>query len=602
MLRMKHRFSKWSVGLALALATGLAGAQQLRADVLKLAPTDSLAVMKIKNVGATNKKAADLFAKLGVSAMKPELADPLAAFKSEVGIKDGLNEAGELGVIFLPAAQWPKDEAEGDKRPGVVVLIPVTDYKAFLGNFKDVKTDGEVTEIQINGQPSYFASWGEYAAMAPTKEYATAKGGGLTVNAAATKEFAEKDLVLWANVPALKAALGPKLTEAKTKALEEMGQGLQGEAKLAKYTPVFKAAASQVFAAAETFLSNAKGATFSVNLSDAGINGAIASEFEADSYLGKLTSALKGSTESFTAGLPTAPYIFYGGATLDGKTLSGLLNDFVAPIMKEFSAVEAANGEDVQKALDSMNKMLTASKSTNFGWIAPRGAMGTESLFQIVYVTKGDAKGYVEGMKGYGESYAKLMQVFSTGGAMPFQVTYKPAAKTLDGVTFDVMSVGPSANPKTPEEAQMAQMMQFMYGPGGLSYTVGAVNDSTALMGMGLPDAMLSKVIASSKAGGDDLAKLAHVQATAKALPEKPVAEAFFALDELIRTGVMYARNFGMPFNPQLPENLPPIGYAVEANGTVMRVDGHVPTELVQSLVAAFIQMQMQMQGGPGGL
>jgi len=74
-----------------------------------------------------------------------------------------------------------------------------------------------------------------------------------------------------------------------------------------------------------------------------------------------------------------------------------------------------------------------------------------------------------------------------------------------------------------------------------------------------------------------------------------------------VNTGVTYANQFGFPVKLQMPPNLPPIGVSAGTEGTAFRVDSHVPSQLVQSLVMAGMQAFMQMQqgqqpGGPGGL
>jgi hypothetical protein len=67
---------------------------------------------------------------------------------------------------------------------------------------------------------------------------------------------------------------------------------------------VAKAALSQVIVAADTFLSNAQGATVALNLTDVGIDYCVGAEFAPDSYLGKFTASLKGKSSSMTQGLP----------------------------------------------------------------------------------------------------------------------------------------------------------------------------------------------------------------------------------------------------------------------------------------------------------
>jgi len=593
-----RRVSRYAVAALIVLSTGLV-ARSVHGDVLKVAPTDSLGVLKVKSLSGMSKKLADLSAKLGVAAFNPDLADPLGSMKEKGGLKNGLKDDGEFGVVLLPAAAWPKDmEAEGVK-PAIVLLFAVTDYSAFLTNFEGAKTDGAVSEVQFGGETNFVAQWGDYAAVSPGKDFVTMKGEGVKLNPAAAKELDSKDGGLWANIPAMKSVFSPQLAANKDKWLAQVEEEIKGNAETAKYAPAAKALVSQMILAADTFLSDAQGATISLNITDAGMDYSVAAEFGAESYLGKVTSGLKGESSSFTQGIPAGSYLVFGGAAVNGEAVAGLLTDLAGPVMKEVVALEG--GADSQKAMDAMIATTKSTKVTTFAMLAPRGALGTESLIQAGYWVKGDSKTFVEAMRLYTESYGKVMSGAGGTAMMPFTIDFKPDARELDGVKFDVMTMSTNPNPKTPEEAQMAQMMGMMYGPGGLTYATGALNDTTAVIAMGMPDATLSKFIAAGKAGSDDLGAMANVQSTTKQLPGTPAVVMYVALDEFIRTGATYARQFGLPVNLQLPDNLPPIGVGVGTEANTLRVDTHVPTELVQSIVAAFIQMQMQ-QGGGGGL
>jgi hypothetical protein len=53
--------------------------------------------------------------------------------------------------------------------------------------------------------------------------------------------------------------------------------------------------------------------------------------------------------------------------------------------------------------------------------------------------------------------------------------------------------------------------------------------------------------------------------------------------------------------NLQLPPDLPPIGAALATeNGTALRGEVHVSSQMVQSIIAAGLQAWQQMQGGGG--
>ena len=60
----------------------------------------------------------------------------------------------------------------------------------------------------------------------------------------------------------------------------------------------------QYFNAAEDFLTDSNGASFSLNLTDEGLNTTLMAEFTRDSYFGKIASGFKNTNTSLLAGLP----------------------------------------------------------------------------------------------------------------------------------------------------------------------------------------------------------------------------------------------------------------------------------------------------------
>src|SRR5688500_15115855 len=151
--------------VAMLAALVLSSAAAARAQVLDQVPADALVVVKIKNIGDVSKKAADFMAALGVAEMQPELADPLGAAEQQMGIKQGVDRAGDFAFVSLdPRA------ADGDDEKSMLLLVPVSDYAAFVGNFAGAEADGAVTTFTPEGgEEMYAANWGKYAALSPTK-------------------------------------------------------------------------------------------------------------------------------------------------------------------------------------------------------------------------------------------------------------------------------------------------------------------------------------------------------------------------------------------------------------------------------------------------
>jgi hypothetical protein len=134
---------------------------------------------------------------------------------------------------------------------------------------------------------------------------------------------------------------------------------------------------------------------------------------------------------------------------------------------------------------------------------------------------------------------------------------------------------------------------------------VGAIGADKMIGAVDTNDALVSKLIASAKANQDVITPgLAAIDAQ---LPKSRLMAGYFQLDQFATTLAGYAKMFGMPVNFQLPQNLPPIGGTLATEGNAVRTDIFVPTQTLQSVIAAGIQSYMQMQGGqapggPGGL
>ena len=143
--------------------------------------------------------------------------------------------------------------------------------------------------------------------------------------------------------------------------------------------------------------------------------------------------------------------------------------------------------------------------------------------------------------------------------------------------------------------------MMFLYGPNGPTKYVGAVNDNTLLTFMGISDPTVSATLTAIKASDDPLAKSAALKSVVSQLPTQRLSVMYIPLDQWAATALNYAKQFAsMDMGVKIPEDLPPVGVAVSADGSALRVDAYVPTQLVQNLYTAGMQVFLAMHG-PGG-
>ena len=138
------------------LAATLASAAD---EILKLVPDSALGFAVINRLGAIDSKIQEL----GRQVQIP-LPSLLAKLKEDVGASEGLDEKGSIALLALPAA-------DDSPMPALVLLVPVTDYKKFIGQFKPEESAAIATKIEIKGSEAWVRSVGGYAAIMPVENH-----------------------------------------------------------------------------------------------------------------------------------------------------------------------------------------------------------------------------------------------------------------------------------------------------------------------------------------------------------------------------------------------------------------------------------------------
>src|SRR5690242_3486666 len=99
----------------------------VRAQVLEQIPEQALVVVKVNSLSSFSTKFGKLATDLQLTAQVPQLADPLAALQEKLKLQNGVDKNGEAAFAYLdPAA------AGGNEDKSVLILLPVSDYKAFI--------------------------------------------------------------------------------------------------------------------------------------------------------------------------------------------------------------------------------------------------------------------------------------------------------------------------------------------------------------------------------------------------------------------------------------------------------------------------------------
>jgi hypothetical protein len=563
-----------------------------QAQGLKQLPANPLVVIKMNNPQGISEKLAAWSQKLGLANFDPAFGDPLGALKKQLNIKDGLDGKGEV-IVGMYESQ-PGDE------PLVVVLLPVTDYKTFLGNLANLKTEGDVSQFTLpdEQEPFFAANWGKFAAITPTKELLAKKPEGVEVTASASKQLDSNDITVYANMKKISAIALPQFKQGRGQVLTEMDNELKrNPAMNKKFLPVIKTVVNQVFNGVEQFLTDAQSATFGVNIAKEGITTSLQAEFSPESYFGKTVASFKKTDSSLTIGLPNRKYFAFGGAVIDPKVAVKVLNDFLGPIEKDL----AAAGDDTKGLVDTLQSLKEAfgtMERFSFGYVQPT-AIGQQSMIQMAAVYEGDAKKLAIAERKYMKGSAELMKMMPQAPGMNMTMDLKEEAKTVDGVKLDQFTMKFMFDNKTPEAAQAQQMINMFYGPNGMSGYMGALDDRNYIMVMGGDEELLTSTMASAKKKEDALAQAPMVQAISGQLPKERGIVYYVALDNIATTVLDFMGQMGFKIPLRLPE-MSPIGISMSTEGPVIRIDTAISADMIEKMVSAGMQAAMMMQN-PGG-
>lgn len=562
-----------------------------RADVMEQVPSDALVVWKVNHLDATNAKLIDLFGQLGVADIVPNMKDPMAALKEATGIGPGLDTSRDAAIV-LPNV--PMEHAQ--KEPPILVLWPVSDYKAFLGSFTVVRTEGDVTVVHVKDDQddTFIQQWGEYAAFTDKKELLSVKHDGLKPTGSAAKEMAEKDVCAYVNFPVLKTLLLPKLQASKQQVMDEV----DGQAKDDNQKKVADAAIGQGFAMVERFLEDARGTTIGITIGKDGVSENMVVDFEPGSYLGKMTKSLKVTDGPLLAGLPDEKYLLFGGAVQDPQSVAGVVNDVIAPIMKELPGM-GETGTKIQAAVDTYKDAMLASEGGAYGVIVPTAAPGQGPLIRYLAIAKGDGEKLKSAQIKVAQMQNELMGSFGMKEMSMMKVTVTPDERTINGVKFDKVTTDVDAANNGAAADMMRKQLDMMYGPDGQVMLIGAVDAKTVIDSMGLDDQTLSAAIDAIKANKDVLSD--QVKVVDAGLPKSRASVGYIDVGQIVTTAIGYAKAQGANVPFQFQPNLPPIGVAAGTDGSALRFDVYVPMPLLQSMFQAGMQTYMQF-GNRGGI
>jgi hypothetical protein len=543
---------------------------QAAEEILKLVPVTASGFLLINHPAAVDAKIQALGQQMQLPA-----PSPLMLLKAQLGIQQGMDENGTMGIITLP----PDEEGA---MPTPIILIPVTDYGKFIGQLKPEGGQAAVVKVELMRTAFWVRNIGGYAALTD----------------AAHKEVLEKTLKVAAKTPAALAPwqqwlgendvaaviLPPGIKRICAKAQQWIGDTKRLMAQVGGQDQS-AAAGFDVYA---SILKNAETAVtafaFGLQVDKQNtIRATSRTRLAAGEKWSRLVPQNQSANGELFKGLPDEPFVFACGG-LPSQAIMDEAMKFSMNLMKSMPDVYGLSEEQVEKIMKLSTRPL---KDVRCMSMAMGVCGGDEPLYSkaTAVMQVGDSQEFMANYEKYMREYGDILK------ENPDSLFHPPTIERVEfgGVAGLQLTMEIPTPPGAAQRPQQAKTMEAMFGPGGKITTfLAPAGEHTVVMGYVSKEHM-QKAIDSIKQGKPDLAGNPTVSKTAGMLPRDAVLAAYISpqgATGFIRRMATVAIPPAIGAVPQIPEfpATPPIGFALTATADELQTCLVVPAEVLSAV------------------
>lgn len=548
------------LGLALADVPG----------VLDRVPAGTPVVITIGNVNAFFAQAEALSTVL----QQEEALAGIQMAKSMLSMP-GVNAEGSAAIAITSIEGMNEDNAE---EPPMVVLVPVSDYNAFVTGLGG--TGEGLEQLNLEGNEFFIQNiGGGYAKVGPKQ----ADVEGFDAAEGQTDEHekmlgdvgqrmaGENAVLVIANMDQLREPMLAGWEEASQNMEQMMAMGGQGEQGAAQI--------DMIDTLVRTFARDAQRGMIGVSGGDFGFSFELGANFTAGSEMAG-TFAQSGNAANLVKKLPGGPYLFAYALDYSAPGIQSMLSKF-SKAGEQFN-IPGMNPADV------MNN--TRGMAMTMG-LNPAGLMGGVLLNTTVLMDSPNANELV-GTFGEGIKAANNQ----TAAGLSMTTTYADAAEQIAGVEAHKWSMQMLPDMNNPNAMQMQMMMPMLFGPtGGPGGYIAAADDSTAVITYSSSKGMLEKAVQSVREGGA-LATDALLVKQAGRLHENPFMLAYVDMGSIMKAVLPTVAMFAGPVNVEIPEAVTPLAMSMASSGGGVSFRTVVPSDVID-----LAKQTAEAFGGMGG-
>jgi|GEM_PF-6775623 len=474
-------------------------------------------------------------------------------------------DAGGSAAIFFTGGE------EGES----ILLLPITNYKDFVTARGGVGAG--IEEINFGGQDAFVRKVSEnYVAMSdndftleawePTKGHKAAHVGSLSKRSLDAAESA--DVFIMGSIAALADDWRAGYEQMKGMAMfmagPEVAQGV------AAFDPLVTA-----------FLTDAQTGVVTVDFGNDGVTARLLSSFKEGSMLAGLFSG-KSSTEGLLASVPDMPFAFAtafdtsspGMRSIMGMMQSGMGDQPPAQAKAMMEVMNNSSGGALVLGAPSMQEM----------------SIGAGAFVRSAAYYRSDSPAELKAAMAQGLKAVDGQTADQNGMTVSTSTSYRPDARTIEGVTVDEWGVATNIEGDANEQTMQAQMaMSMVFGSNGLGGYV-APSKNGVVMTMSRNSQMLTQTLNAANNGGG-LGTNNAISAISAKLPDNRAFELYVGVDNLLRIGEAFLGDI-----PQMP----PVGIVAASGDGTAEIALHISPAVVSQGLQLGMQFGPMMGGGPG--
>ncbi len=443
--------------------------------VLDQLPADTPLVVLVPSLSGLSGKITLLHDALGLD--QPQMVNVLAEFKNVTGMTEGLNDAGTFALVMPDALAMVENEG-GD--PPMLVLVPVSDYAAFITNLNGDPSQAVATLTLPDGQTAFAKQTDGYAVLSPTQEdldnFAPLEGEQSlreSIGQLGRGCVDRGDAAMIIKLDALAPVLMPILDIGMLQIEQEMAREMERDGAGGEIAALATKMVTAYGGAIKAVMNDTSTLVLGMDITEQGVGISKTAQFKPESRMAAIFAG-GGDARPYLAKLAKGPYLASSAVNLQGVDVAAML----APLEQIFSGDDLGS---MGKLIQPLFGLIKPIKGFAMAYYQPQDmAMMGGGVFNAVSIVEvDDSQHYLASYKAYMEACDGVEIPIDpvNGTVMKINGKYSSDVLQIEGVSVDDYQLQYELPPQIMQEMGPAAPFMMMMGATGQSGYVAAKGD-----------------------------------------------------------------------------------------------------------------------------